>query len=92
MQLLMLYAYIFEFYTLITMTRLQFTHAQGLGCTRDMYTAESHCQYRLMTVKEVNDMVSASSQATFLLPHGLGAYDLAAIKQLPSSFHAPIVM
>ena len=88
MQLLMLYAYIFEFFTLITMTRLQFTQAQGLGYTRDMYTAESHCQYRLMTVKEVNGMVSA----TFLLPHGLGAYDLAAIKQLPSSFHAPIVM
>ena len=26
------------FYTLITMTSLQFTHAQGLGYTRGMYT------------------------------------------------------
>ena len=65
------------------MTRLQFTQAQGLGYTRDMYTAESHCQYRLMTVSKKYMawfQPHPHGQATFLLPHGLGAYDLAAIK------------
>ena len=32
-------------YTLITMTSLQFTHAQGLGYTEACI--ECHCQYRL---------------------------------------------
>ena len=36
----------FEFYTLITMTSLQFTHAQGLGYTKACI--ECHCQYRLI--------------------------------------------
>ena len=37
MQLLMLVIEVFEFYTLITMTSLQFSRAQDLGYTRGMY-------------------------------------------------------
>ena len=60
------------------MTSLEFTQAQGLGYTRGM------CRVPLSiptydSVIKVHGMVLASSgpQATFLLPHGLGVYDLA---------------
>ena len=69
------------------MTSLEFTQAQCLGFTRGMYRVPLSIPTYDSVIK-VHGMVLASSpghfpppthpQATFLLPHGLGAYDLAA--------------
>ena len=67
------------------MTSLEFTQAQGLGYTRGMYRVLLSIPTYDSVIK-VHGMVLASSgpQATFLLPHGLGAYDVAvcALHQL----------
>ena len=74
-----IYAYIFEFYTLITMTSLQFTQAQGLGYTRGMYRVPLSIQTYDSAIK-LHGMVLASSPGQFPPPTFLGVYDLAAIK------------
>ena len=61
------------------MTSLQFTQAQGLGYTRDMYRVPLSIQTYDSVIK-VHGMVLASSPGHFSPPHGLEAYDLAAIK------------
>ena len=59
------------------MTSLQFTQAQGLGYTRGMYRVP-------LSIQTYDSVIEVHAwphpRATFLLPHGLGVYDLAAIK------------
>ena len=64
MQLLML---VFEFYTLITMTSLEFTQSQGLGYTRGMYRVPLSIPTYDSVIK-VHGMVLASSPGHFPLP------------------------
>ena len=56
------------------MTSLQFTQAQSLGYTRAMYRVPMSIETYDSVIK-VHGIVLAT---TFLLPHGLGVYDLAA--------------
>ena len=64
MQLLML---VFEFYTLITMTSLEFTQSQGLGYTRGMYRVPLSIPTYDSVIK-VHGMVLASSPGHFPPP------------------------